>query len=297
MLEFAVLGPVEIGNDDRTVRPGGTMQQTLLAALLVCGGTVVTVDTLIEEQWASTPPGRAENALQAQVSRLRRSLAQLEPEGAEQRLVTCTSGYLLRVDRTQLDAWSFRHTVETIGARADRGRYGDLRPDTAELRQALDLWRGPVFGGLTGGPLCQSAAREYYESRNVALSLLYELELRGGRHAAVLPELTAVFARRPLNEQFCALLMTALYRSGRQAEALTVYRRFRQRLAEDLGIEPSPMLSRCEAAILQHDPTLLADSGRVEHRLLRGMHRPEVRERPRPIPAQRADAAGTPGRW
>ncbi len=297
MLGFSVLGPVEIGDDGRTARPGGTMQQTLLATLLVCGGTVVTVDALIEEQWANTPPARAENALQAQVSRLRRSLAQLEPDATGSRLGTCTSGYTLRVDRTELDAWRFQHTVETISARSERGRAGDLRSDIAELRRGLDLWRGPVFGGLTGGPLCQRAAREYNESRNVALSLLYDLELRCGRHATVLPELTTVFAQRPLNEQFCALLMTALYRSGRQTESLNVYRQFRQRLADDLGIEPSPVLRQCEAAILNHDPVILKGSSRVGHRPVYEVHCPETRERPRPIPAMHADAVATPGRW
>ncbi|GII76197.1 hypothetical protein Sru01_11790 [Sphaerisporangium rufum] len=232
------------------------MQQTLLATLLVSGGTLVTVDSLMEELWGTTPPAKVENALQAQVSRLRRSLCRLEP-GRESRLTTSVSGYVLAVDRGELDAWRFLNAVGTIRARVESGLRRDLRTEIAELREALALWRGPVYGGLVGGPLCQTAAGKYREARNAALALLYQLELDDGGHAKVLPELTELFAQNPLQEQFCKLLMISLYRSGRQIDALNVYRRFHRRLTDNLGIEPSPALRRYEQAILNHDPIMM----------------------------------------
>lgn len=257
MLSFSILGPIEIRNENRVLQPRGIIQQTLLAALLVRGHTVVTVDALTEELWAGTPPAKAENALQAQICRLRRCLAQMEADRRAPRLATSASGYLLAVDRAELDAWVFQDSIDAISVRAERGAPGRLQADIAGLRRALARWRGPVFGGLAGGPLCQRAAGRYAESRDAALGLLYELELRCGRHAKVLPELTELFAQKPLNERLCALLMTALYRSGRQIDSLAVYRKLRQRLSDDLGIDPSPFLSECERAILNHDPAVM----------------------------------------
>jgi SARP family transcriptional regulator, regulator of embCAB operon len=256
---FYVLGSIEIRkSNNHVVRLGGTMQQTLLAALLVCGNTVVTVDSLIEELWGTTPPVKVENALQAQISRLRRSLARLEPERADSRLTTGISGYVLEVDRTELDAWDFLHTLDAIHTNVESD-VSSIQEDIAHLRKALSLWRGPVFGGLAGGSICQTAAGRYREARNAALGLLYELELKSGGHAKILPELTELTAYNPLQEQFCMLLMLALYRSGRQTDALKSYRQFRHRLIDSLGIEPSPALRQYERAILTHDPILMSD--------------------------------------
>jgi DNA-binding SARP family transcriptional activator len=230
------------------------MQPTLLATFLAAGHKLVTVDTLTEELWGATPPAKAENALQAQISRLRRTLSDLEPDRTASRLTTSVSGYQLSFDWTEVDAWSFLRSIDTI-----RNRVGRLYPDqaVADLRQALTLWRGPVFGGLAGGPICQIAAAKYREARITALELLYDLELKAGAHARIIPELTELVAQNPLQEQFCSLLMVALYRSGRQIDALNVYRQLRHQLAEDLGIEPSPVLRRYEEAILNHDPLLV----------------------------------------
>jgi DNA-binding SARP family transcriptional activator len=140
---------------------------------------------------------------------------------------------------------------------AIRARDGaDLARDIADLRSALAMWNGPVFGGLAGGPLCQVAALKYDEARNSALEMLYDLELKNGGHAKIIPELTELVNQNPLSEQFCSLLMVALYRDGRQADALELYRQLRQRFAEELGIEPSPVLRQYEMAILNHDPLL-----------------------------------------
>jgi DNA-binding SARP family transcriptional activator len=235
------------------------MQQTLLATLLVSGGDLVTVDSLIAELWGTTPPAKVENALQAQVSRIRRTLAALEPEQESSRVVTSTSGYMFTVDRWELDASIFLDTVDAVHTRMNNGVDEYPEKAIAELRAGLSRWRGPVFGGLTGGSICQTAAARYVEARNSGLTLLYDLELRMGGHERILPELAELYSRNPSHEQFCMLLMRALYRSGRQLDALSVYRQCRRNLIEYQGVEPSPALSQYEQAILTHDPKLLQD--------------------------------------
>ncbi|MFF2194143.1 BTAD domain-containing putative transcriptional regulator [Streptomyces sp. NPDC058157] len=250
---------MEIVKQRVAVRLGGAMQQTLLAALLAAGGSLVTVDSLILELWGTTPPGKVENALQAQISRVRRTLAAVEPEREGSRVVTSTSGYLFLFERWELDAYLFLDTVDAVHARTGTESLPELRQDIADLREGLSRWRGPVFGGLTGGPICQTASTRYQEARNSALILLYDLELRTGGHERILPELTELYSRHPNHEQFCMLLMRALYRCGRQLDALTVYRQCRHNMIESQGIEPSPVLSQYERAILTHDPMLLQD--------------------------------------
>jgi DNA-binding SARP family transcriptional activator len=257
VLEFSILGSVEVGQPGRTVKLNGVMQLTLLSALLAGADTLVTVDALTDELWGTTPPGKSVNALQAQISRLRRRLIRLEPERVDSRLETSVAGYRLAVERHELDAWRFLDAVEQVRARSAEPTGGDLSADIARLREALALWRGPAFGGLTGGPLCQTAAGRLREAKNAALSLLYELELRAGGHMRIIPELTELLARNPMQEEFCGLLMIALYRVGRQSDALEIYRGFRMRLVDKLGIDPSPSLHCYEKAILVHDPALM----------------------------------------
>lgn len=267
-MRFSILGAIEIRQQNHVVRLSGTMQQTLLAALLASGGTLLTIDDLVEELWGTTPPAKVGNALHAQVSRLRRSLARLEPGRSESRLSTSASGYLLNVGRDELDAWAFVDAVDAIRSRIEAGLNDNTLEHVTDLRAALAYWRGPVFGGLTGGSLCQTAAAKYSESRNAALSLLYELEIKSGRSVKILPELTELFAQHPSQEQFCMLLMLALYRSGRQIDALNTYRRFRRRLSDTLGIEPTPTLREYERAILAHDPILMTDFSGLAHPVL-----------------------------
>lgn len=258
-MRFSILGAIEVRQHSHVVRLSGTMQQTLLAALLVSDGTLLTVDALMEELWGTTPPNKVENALHAQISRLRRSLARLEPNRTASRIITSASGYQIDIDRSELDAWIFVDEVDAVRTRAETGTASDPSACATDIRAALTQWRGPVFGGMTGGPLCQTAVAKYAESRCAALSLLYELEIRSGRSVKILPELTALFAQNPFQEQLCMLLMLALYHSGRQIDALNIYRKFRWRLSEGLGIEPTPALQEYERAILAHDPILMTD--------------------------------------
>ncbi len=256
---FSVLGSMEIHAANHVFRPRGAMIQTLFASLLAAEDRFVRADALAEELWGAAPPAKSDNALQAQVSRLRRLLARAEPREREQRLRTNVSGYRFSFHWTELDASLFQHTV---GAIRDRSTT-DLRRDVADLRDALSLWRGPVFGGLLGGQICQTAAAKYEESKIAALELLFDLELKTDGYSRIIPELTELVRQHPLREQFCSLLMVALYRSGRQIDALDAYRRLRRSLDEDLGVEPSPVLRRYELAILNHDPLLMRPERQV----------------------------------
>ncbi|MFE1291309.1 BTAD domain-containing putative transcriptional regulator [Streptomyces sp. NPDC058751] len=260
MLFFSVLGHVEVRARDRVFRLAGTMQQSLLAALLVSRGGLVTVDSLILELWGGEPPSKVQNALQAQVSRVRRSLALLEPERPGSRVITTPSGYLFSVGRQELDAHVFMDTVDRVRrAVADDGSSAGPAQDIRELRRALSFWSGPVFGGLRVGPLCQAVAARYAEARNAALTLLFELELTTGPPDRILPELAEAYEQNPTNEKLCMLLMGALYRCGRQRDALDVYRKCRRTLVDDLGVDPTPALRRYEKAILNHDAEMLRE--------------------------------------
>lgn len=263
MIEYRVLGSIEIECMNRVLTPNGAILRTLLAAFLVSSNQVLTVDTLAAELWGTTPPPKMENALHAHISRLRRLLAKLEPDRRDSRLTTNGNGYRFALSWPELDASCFLSTLDAVS----RCQLTATQQDVADLRRALARWRGPVFGGLAGGPLCQTAAAKYSEARIAALELLYELELDLGAHNKVKHELTELVAEHPLNEHFRRLLMIALYRSGRQVEALNVYRDVRDRLRGELGVEPSPQLRVCERAILEHDPRVayaIPDIGSID---------------------------------
>ncbi|WP_181796690.1 AfsR/SARP family transcriptional regulator [Streptomyces sp. WELS2] len=259
MFTFCILGTIEVHGSGESIRISGAVQQTLLTAFLAGGEEVITVDALIDELWGTTPPMKVENALQAQVSRLRRCLERAEADRVRSRLTKCPAGYRFSVKPKEVDALTFLQTIDAVRARLDSGLSKDFRPVIEELRNALTLWREPLFGGIAGGPICRMAADKYREARSLAHALLYELELRDGAHARVLPEISELYAQHPFNEQYCMMLMTALYRAGRQTDALDVYRRLRERLDQHFGLEPSPVLRRFERAILMHDPGLLTE--------------------------------------
>jgi DNA-binding SARP family transcriptional activator len=259
MLTCRVLGPIGIQAAGRSVEVRGAIQRTLLAALLVFGGRQVMTSSLMEELWGARPPSNAENALQAHVSRLRRRFGEAEPARTTPRLVSLPSGYRLLTDGAEIDADLFMRAMTEV-----RARPGMEPVDAIErLRYALSLWRGPAFGGVLGGLICQAATVRYEECRSAAFGLLFENELRLGRHAQIIDELSALLEAESLNERLCQQLMVALYGAGRQTDALALYRRMRERLTEELGIEPSPALRKVELAILSQDPLLEAPLDRV----------------------------------
>ncbi|MGW4565004.1 AfsR/SARP family transcriptional regulator [Streptomyces sp. NPDC004561] len=239
-------GPAEISGD---------LQRTLVQTLLVNEGQPVSGESLVEEMWGDALPDNQANALQAHVSRLRRKLRGLEPDRPASRVTMHPSGYRLTVAEGELDAAEFVRTVQ----HAESASPDDAARTARLLGGALALWRGTVFGGFPGGTLCQLAGARYEEYRMRAMELRFDAELRLGHHAAVLAELAEAHTNHPLRERFCEQLMVALYCSGRQADALDVFRRMRRQLDDELGIQPSPALRNVESAILRHDPALVGD--------------------------------------
>ena len=241
-MEFRLLGPLEVVEHDRVLVLGGGRQRALFAMLLLHANEVVSADRLIDGLWGQTPPATAGKIVQVYVSRLRKQLG-------NGRLVTRSPGYLLRVDRSELDLARFEQFV------AEAGR-ADPRSAALKLRRALALWRGPPLADVEYEPFARAEIVRLEELRWVALEQRIDAELAAGRHAELVGELEALIAEHPLRERLRCQLMLALYRSGRQAEALDVYRHARRELSEQLGLEPGEELKRLEQAILRQDPAL-----------------------------------------
>jgi len=246
MLEFRLLGPVEAVADGRPVSLPAEKPRALLAVLLLSRNRVVSVDRLIDELWGDEPPETATKALQVYVSQLRKAI------GAD-RVLTRSPGYSLRVDDGELDLDRFEQLV-----REGREQLGAGEPKTAArlLEEALGLWRGPALAEFRSQAFAEEAGARLEESRLAAVEERIEADLALGRHARLVSELEELVARHPLRERLRAQLMLALYQSGRQTEALELYRRTRETLVDELGIEPSPELQELERAILRHDPSL-----------------------------------------
>jgi DNA-binding SARP family transcriptional activator len=249
-VEFRILGPLEVVEQGRALTLGGSRQRTLLAILLTRANEVVSADRLIDELWGEQPPANAANALQYHVSQMRKALAPAEP------IVTREPGYLIRVGADELDLLRFERLVDDAQA---------ATPEHAArlLRDALGLWRGPALADLADTSCAQSEALRLEELRLGTLERRLEADLALGRDAELVGELEALVREHPLRERLRAQLMRALYGSGRQAEALRVYRETRTMLVDELGIEPSQALQELERAMLRQDPTLTAPNGDV----------------------------------
>ena len=246
-LDFRVLGPFEVRDGERKLALGGTRQRSVLAILVLRAGETVSSDRLIDELWGERPPADAPTALQQHVSRLRKSL---EPHGV---LVTRAPGYALEIAPEQVDLERFRALVE-------RGRR-ELGDDSAEdaartLRDALAFWRGRPLADLANEPFAADASRALEEERLAALETRIDADLACARHAQLVGELTSLVRAEPLRERLRAQLMLALYRCGRQSEALDAYADARQTLVSELGLEPGPELQELQQAILSHDESL-----------------------------------------
>ncbi|MBV2355226.1 AfsR/SARP family transcriptional regulator [Streptomyces sp. J2-1] len=260
MLRFSILGALQIRTAAGPADVAGDLQRTLVQSLLVSEGQPVSGEALAEEMWGDRVPDNQANALQAHVSRLRRRLRELEPDRPAARVTMHPAGYRLVVGEGELDAAEFTRAVRL----AESAAPSDAERAARLLGDALAMWRGPVFGGFTAGTLCQLAGARYEEYRMRAMELRFDAELRLGRPASLLAELHEAHTGHPLRERFCEQLMIALYRAGRQADALDVFRRMRRLLDDELGIQPSPALRRVEHAILSHDPALTGDLRRLQ---------------------------------
>jgi DNA-binding SARP family transcriptional activator len=246
-VEFKVLGPLEVLDAGQPLDLGAPRQRALFAFLLLHANEVVSTDRLAEALWPGEIPKTAAKAIQVYVSALRKALG-----SARQVIETRAPGYLARVEPGELDLQRF----EQLLARA-RGEEPAAR--AATLREALSLWRDAPLADFAYEPFVQTEAARLEELRQLALEerLEAELELGGGRE--LVGELQALLAERPLQERPRALLMRALYRAGRQSDALDVFREGRRLLDEELGLEPGPELRELEGAILRQDQALSAE--------------------------------------
>lgn len=244
-----MLGPLEIVADGRPPARMGGRQQRLLAVLLLEANRVIPVTRLVEALWDGRPPPTANRQVQNAISALRGCLAATGVVDPAQVLATHSAGYALRVAAPELDRLTFEERVRAAERLSARG---DLRGAADELRSALGLWRGPALAGLHGRVIAAGADR-LNEAWLAARERWLDLELALGCHRDVVGELAALVAEHPLREGLVDRLMLALYRSGRRTEALAAYRDFRSRLADELGLDPSPELSRRHEAILRND--------------------------------------------
>ena len=247
-LQFRILGPLEVTRDGAVVDLGARKQRAVLAVLILSANRVVPTERLIDELWGDSPPDTARSALQVYVAALRKALG--DDGGA---LRTSAPGYVLDVEPGALDLDRFTALCAEAHAASDEARRSEL------LREALELWRDTPLADLSAEPFAASAIERLAQQRLEVLEQRIDVDLALGRHASLVGELEALVDEHPYRERLRVQLMLALYRSGRQADALDAYRKARRRLDEDLGLEPGPELRQFEAAILRHDERLSLD--------------------------------------
>jgi YVTN family beta-propeller protein len=254
-VEFRVLGDLEVVEDGQALALGPHQQRAVLALLVLSAGEVVSSDRLIEALWGERPPPSAAKTVQVYISRLRKTLngAQAGTSSSGELIVTVDHGYVLRVDREQVDVRAFERLL-------DQGRdaFADREFDAAAtvLRQALGLWRGAPLADFAFDAFAAGEIARLQELRVEALEIRIDAGLALGRHAALVAELEALTTEHPLRERLGAARMLALYRCGREPEALALYRETRRLLVDELGMEPSPALRELHDAILRQDPGL-----------------------------------------
>ena len=252
-IDFRILGPLEVRDENRAIALGGSKQRALLALLLMNVNETLSTDRLIDELWSQRPPAHAAKTVQMQISRLRKALAVDAGDGSTGVVVTRERGYELRLDPERLDS----HRFERLAA---EGRSelacGHPQRSVAALERALSLWRGAPLAELAYEPFAQREIARLEDLRVAALEQLIEAKLALGRHAEVVGQLETLVGQHPYRERPRALLMLALYRSERQADALQAYQDARRTLVEELGIEPGERLRELERAVLAQDPEL-----------------------------------------
>jgi predicted ATPase/DNA-binding SARP family transcriptional activator len=257
-MRFGILGPLQVvGDDGREVPVAGRMPRALLALLLLRANEAVASDRLVEELWAGAPPASGPKGLQVHVSRLRQSLAAGGSAPDDGRLITTAGGYLLRVGQGELDA---DRCERLIAEGRSLVAAGEMEQALAAFDAALELWRGPVLSDFQYDAFAQAEIARFDALRAAVLEERIAVEVLLGRDAQVLAELEGLVREFPYRERLRGQLMLALYRAGRQADALASYRAARSVLVDELGIEPSAELRQLHEAILAQDETLLASN-------------------------------------
>jgi DNA-binding SARP family transcriptional activator len=254
-MRFGILGPLQVvGDDGREVAVGGRMPRALLVVLLLRPNEVITSDRLAEDLWAGEPPPSRTKGLQVHVSRLRHALAAGRSDPHDERLVTTAGGYVLKVGPDELDATRCERLIAEARSLVAAGR---IEESLAAFSAALELWRGTVLSDFQYDAFAQAEIARLGELRAAALEERIAVEVMLGREAQVLGELERLVREYPYRERLQGQLMLALYRAGRQAEALARYRAARSVLVDELGIEPSAELRQLHEAILAQDEALL----------------------------------------
>jgi DNA-binding SARP family transcriptional activator/outer membrane protein assembly factor BamB len=249
-VEFRILGPLEVAVDGSTVTLGSGKQRALLGVLLLHVNKVVSTERLVDELWGARPPPTSGKLVQVYVSQLRRTL---DAAGAKDVLRTRPPGYVAELEPEQLDAMRFERLLDRARTEADAGSAEEA---VASYDEALGLWRGAVLADVVLESEAGGEAGLLEELRLAALTEQTDCALALGRHAELIGRLESLTLEHPLHERLWAQLMLALYRSGRQSEALGAYHQARRTLVEQVGLDPSPELHRLEKAILAHDPSL-----------------------------------------
>lgn len=263
--EFRVLGPLTVSANGQPVSIRGSKQRVLLASLVLAAGEVVTADCLIRHLWDESPPAGALATLRSYVMRLRQALGTTADSGL---IRTRPEGYSLNLGGHRVDLCDFNTLM--AGARSALGE-GDMYHASHSLTAALALWRGDPLSNAPSRVLHQQSVPKLVEQHLAALELRLETDLTLGRHREVVAELSELTARYPLQERFWVQRMLALYRAGRQADALDCYRTIAGLLADELGIDPGEAVRAVHQAILTNDPALRAPTdgppgGKQQHR-------------------------------
>ena len=252
-MRFGILGPLEVADDGgRKLELGGHRQRSVLAILLLHANEAVSPDRLMEDLWSGRPPASAATSLQAHISRLRRAL------GEDQRIVTTGGGYMIRVTDGEFDRERFDRLIEEGAAAISTSNW---RLASRTLGDALSMWRGSALSDFQYDSFAQAEIARLDELHVGAVEQRIEAELALGREAQVVGDLERLVREHPYRDRLRGQLMLALYRTGRQADALAAYQSARRALVEELGIDPSAELRELEQAILRHDPSLSTPAG------------------------------------
>ena len=253
-MQIEVLGPVRVIHGGLELELPGTKPRAIIASLALRPGEVISAAALVDELWGDNPPRTGVNSLQGHIARLRRSIDE-RTSGVPARdiLRTSGSGYLLDIDAQNVDALRFTRTVRGVGNDTVR----DMSEQAiAQLSRALGMWSGPALADTGQGLICRTARAKLDEIKLIAEELLIEAKLRHSRHREAVPHLQQLLTQYPLRERFCEQLMLALYRSGRQADAIDIYNQVRTRLRDELGLEPGPGMRDRLGEILHQDKAL-----------------------------------------